>query len=248
MLLKEFDLDLRYMKDLNYLQGLVDSGMTMNEATRQEYNEKWKNKRLLFRRETRCITSMFERLFERFHTESCWKILIEIIDGDIDPKIYTAGGIYETQVPFSYDLFAQSDDRRKKEYSLSILMDGINIICKSNKWDIAPFIRTSELIIRQNYDNEWRWKKPIKSPSRDLSAQILCKHGVHHMDFFVEVKKKNNLLGEKHIISTAPHEFTFSNILGELKWISVNEVLLISKDKRQEFKIGLKDLTDIGIC
>ena len=73
MILKEFDLDLSYKKDKIYLYKLVESGMTMNEATKLEYIEKWKDKRLIFRKETRCVTAMFERLFERFHTKNFWK-------------------------------------------------------------------------------------------------------------------------------------------------------------------------------
>jgi hypothetical protein len=124
-------------------------------------------------------------------------------------------------------------------------MQGIRVICNEKNWDISPFLKTYQHIIQDNYVNEWRWRKPIRNPKRDLSVQVLCRHNIAHMEFYLEIKIRDILLGEKFIVSTEPDEFVFVNYLGQLKWKTLNSVLLISKDGHQVFEINLDDVSNI---
>ena len=47
MILKEFDLDLPFCRNENYINSLIKAGKTREVATKMDYNENWKEKRLL---------------------------------------------------------------------------------------------------------------------------------------------------------------------------------------------------------
>ena len=182
MILKEFDLDLPFCKNENYINSLIKAGKTREVATKMDYNENWKEKRLLLRKESRCMTAMFERLFPRYKTRDCWKLLIELVEINPDPKIYTAGGIYTIQVQHPFTTFIASSEYQKKKMTIELLFKGIQVICCEKNWEIPIFRNTMDLIIQADYVNEWAWKKPIKSPNRELTAQVICRHEVKKMD------------------------------------------------------------------
>lgn len=80
MIIKEFDLDLPYFPNQEKIKSIMrEKGLTDIDASWLDYEENWKDKRRNFRLDTRCMTAMFERLFEKMKTKDCWKILVECV-------------------------------------------------------------------------------------------------------------------------------------------------------------------------
>ena len=70
MVLKEIEMDLPYVRDINPEQLSEDD-------IKLDYELNWKEKRRRFQLMTRCMTSMIERIIPRITTKDCWKILVE---------------------------------------------------------------------------------------------------------------------------------------------------------------------------
>ncbi|MFS0873190.1 hypothetical protein [Paenibacillus xylanilyticus] len=77
-ILREFDLDIPYI----------------NSGTPEDYEANWKQKRIQFRDDIRCVASLVERSFEKYKTSDSWKVLIEVVDVITDP-----GGVENNGFP-----------------------------------------------------------------------------------------------------------------------------------------------------
>ncbi|WP_442601936.1 hypothetical protein [Paenibacillus sp. KN14-4R] len=229
--LKEFDIDLPYLAEIKRVQAIMEErGCLFQEATKIDYEMNWKGMRRTIRLETRCMTSMFERLFNKLKTEDCWKVLVECVSEIKEERILNFSGVCTVQVPFSYREFLESDDENKKIASLEILMEGIRIVALYKGWIIEPFERVYRSIKEQLYKNDWVWKKPLKSPDGKYIAEVLCQHNVKSMDIVLIVKAKDGTeVNRNKIISELPDEFAYAKHLGKLEWLSINEVALVSK-------------------
>lgn len=231
MFLKEFDLDLPYIPDENKIIAIMnEKNYLRNEATKLDYEKNWKDKRHKFRLETRNISAMFERLFDKMNTNDCWKILVECVDNIMEDRVLNFTGVNTVQVKFNYNKFSASDDYQKKQKTLDLLMEGIKIVAKNENWNIEPFETVYSKICEANYTNEWVWKKPVKSAGKKFSAEVLCQHGVESIEIYMVLRDKNGAeLDRKKLISELPDEFAYANHLGEVKWLSDNEVALVNK-------------------
>ena len=58
----------------------------------------WKDLRRAFVYESKCMTSMVERLFKPVVTKDCWKIIVECVDTISNPAIMNLLGVYTVQV------------------------------------------------------------------------------------------------------------------------------------------------------
>lgn len=242
MKLSEFDLDLPYISNEKSIALIIEKEKcSYNEATKIDYNLSWKDKRRAFRLETRCITAMYERLFGKMKTDNCWKILIECVDGIYDERILNLSGVVTAQVEFDISKFNLLDENEKKISTLSFLMKGIERITSSNGLDVEPFKVISSQIEQKGYINEWIWKKPVKSPTKEYYAEVICKHNVYSMDISLIVKNKEGVEVQRDVvISELPDEFAYSKHLGNLRWISNNEVALINKTNDSKVSIIIK--------
>ena len=242
MYLREFDLDMPYVAEEARINSIMQERQcSRNDATKFDYESYWKDKRRMFRLETRCMTAMFERLFEKMKTEDCWKILIECVETINSESIKNLSGVYCVQVKLEHNRFTSSDDLAKKQMTLDMLMQGIRIIAREKDWSVEPFETVCLKMRERDLENDWIWKKPIKSPNKKYIAELLCRHMVKTIDIYIVLKDKtgNEILREK-IISELPDEFVYTKLLGELKWISENEVVLVNKkgDNRWSVKLG----------
>ncbi len=242
MFLREFDLDLPYIADENKIIAIMDEkNYLRSEAIKMDYEENWKEKRRKFNLETRNVSAMFERLFGKIKTRDCWKILVECVDYIKEERVLNFSGVYTVQVKINYNSFSESDDYQKKQKALEILMEGIKIIAEKENWNIEPFETVYSRIREANYTNEWVWKKPVKSEDKKFSAEVLCQHGVESIEIFIVLRNKNGAeLDRKKVISELPDEFVYAKHLGEVKWISDNEVALVNKKGEKTRTANLK--------
>lgn len=239
--LKEFDLDLPYVADEEKINSVIKEKRCLrNEATKFDYEANWKDKRRSFRLETRCISAMFERIFGKMTTEDCWKILIECVEQVKEERVINLSGVYTVQVKFNYESFLSKNEYQKKQMTLSTLMEGIRVIARIKGWNLEPFEIVYSKICEVDYINEWIWKKTVKSVDKQFSAELLMQHDVKSMDISILIKDKiGTEISRKKVISELPDEFAYSKHLGELKWISNNEVALTNKKGDTKWSLEL---------
>jgi len=238
MKLKEFDLDMPYIRDEEYIALL----MKETDCDRREaFNKYWIDvgswKRRKFNVETRCVTSFFERIFERIDTKDCWKILVECIDGECKTSVNNLLGVYSVQVENDYDYFENLEDElSKKKLALELLMTGIQKVAASQNWDMEPFECAYNKILEAEYRNEWVWKKPVSSPDRKHRAYIFLYHELKQIDLFLIITDKSGKeIHREKILTEIPDEWEYARHLGAIKWHDNRKVALINKQRDNEW-------------
>jgi hypothetical protein len=184
---------------------------------------------------------MFERLFGKIQTDDCRKILVDCVHTIREERIMKDfWGIFTVQVPFDYEEFTKSSEYLKKQKALQLLMAGVEIIVAQQGWSMAPFEAVRTRIIEQNYENVWMWKKPVKSPDKKHTAEVICVHDVKQIDIHIVIKNKEKAIVEsKVVVSKLPDEFAYAGHLGKLVWLSANEAALISSNGDEQWCISI---------
>ncbi len=233
MYLKEFDLDIMYEYENEEITHIVEKeNVSFDEARLLNYQNSFKEKRRNFKLQTRCISSMYSRIFSKKSINyNFWKIIVvccKSAENIINPVII--GGVVEVYIHFNYDYFFQATDLTKKELALKILMDGIDCLIHEFNLPQFPFISTKEAVVKSNYTNHWVWKEKWNN-SRKYKAYICCEHEVFQLAIYLAVYDKQKQTIEKElVVTTLPDEWNYFSFLGDLKWTSKNEVALISKE------------------
>ncbi|TXC81854.1 hypothetical protein FS935_21690 [Metabacillus litoralis] len=125
--------------------------------------------------------------------------------------------------------FFKSDDEEKREVILDKLKQGIDKVVKLKNWDSTPFDEAYNCMKKAGYNTNYVWKKPKNSPNRNYRAEVFIEHGLYSCDIFLIAKDKNGQEKvRKRVASEKPDELVFGRHLGELKWLSNNEVALFN--------------------
>ncbi|MEK4438975.1 hypothetical protein [Paenibacillus sp. FSL K6-2862] len=231
-ILKEFDLDIPYI----------------NSGTPEDYEANWKQKRIQFRDEIRCVASLVERSFEQYKTSDSWKVLIEVVDVITDPGVKDFSGVCRVQVQFHVDTFFSKNDEEKKEATLDLMRRGIYSIILAKGWDSVPFERALEIAKNQNLINEWYWKKPLVSSNRKYKASLYIVHEVKGIKGILIVANKNNEeILRVEAFRDRPNEWAYLRFLGKLEWSTHNEVVLLDKRNNVVGKATVNKPSDLDI-
>lgn len=240
--LKEFVLDLPYIiNDANIDSIMKEQQCDYNEATKIDYDLNWKWKRRSFHLQTRCITAMYERLFGKYKTKDCRKVIIECAEHISDKRIFNDSDVYSVPIQFSLSEFSAKSELEKKKATLRMLMRGIEKLAVNNNWVVEPFKEVALKIEELGYVNEWTWKKTLKSPNKKYNATVICHHHVESMDIYISVSQRDGkqVLLEK-VKSDQPDEFAYARHLGELKWLSNYEVALVNKEGNEKLLVTVE--------
>ncbi len=226
MQLKEFELDLPYVVNEERINKILkEQNIEKENVIKVDYENNWKDKRKSFRLDTRCMTAMFERLFEGIENVEFWKILIECVPSVNDTHSKNIGGVIFKQIEFNYEDFVKYNNEIKKQISLETLIRGIKDICFEKNITFTPFEKVYNEIIKQDYKNNWQYGKSVKNKNKIYGAEILCEHDVEKIDIFISIKNKNSEeILRKKIISELPDEYAYSKHLGKIKW-QTNEIV-----------------------
>lgn len=241
LILKEIIFDIPYVPSeeiVCQLDGKI--GEERNKITTEDYNKNYKERNFKFRLQTKCITSLFERLLGGFKNDKCRRIIIECVP-IITKEARCFEGFYLVQVPYDINNFFQLNDLEKKKKALELIKVGLNEIIVNEDWDSTIFDKVYKQIIDKNYINQWQWKKQKGNPGRQYTAKVFCEHDIYFFNIKLIIEdKKRQVIKEEKIITEKPDEWSYAKYFGDLKWLSNNEVALISKNKDYEFRVKIE--------
>jgi hypothetical protein len=150
-------------------------------------------------------------------------------------------GVYALEVTADVDSFFSLSDAEKKEWALETLQAGIHRLLEQTGWSAGPFLETYKKAKDLQLVNTWIWKKPVASPSRRLTAEVLVEHNVDSCDISVVVRNRDREeIARKILISELPHEFSYARHLGRLKWASEKRIVLVNKEGVEALRFDLK--------
>ncbi|WP_445369950.1 hypothetical protein ACH5Y9_25535 (plasmid) [Methylomonas sp. BW4-1] len=199
--------------------------------------------RLMFRKETRCITALFERCYTPVKdTGSAWKILVEVVAKVNKPQCRNLLDVLTIEVEGDIDKYMRMDASSKQASALDYLMEGVEKVACQMKWDITSFYQAKLEVLNRNFINEWVWKSPIINKSRKLTAEILVEHKVAEVQLSARFRDMNgNILKVQHLVSDEPNEFIFDQYFGKFRWINDDTVELISRSGDKQFSANMID-------
>jgi len=229
MIIRDFDVTVEYEPDeAKIISFMKNNNLTEKEATK-EYIAKWKTVASSFKFQTRCTASMFRRVLGKRVKADCRKIVVECVENITDMRTINYTGIRTIQMKYNYHEFFSLKPLEKKKKTLELLMEGIQKIADLLHWDMTPFKQAYEEIIIQGYQNHWIWKK-IRSPNRDMTAELWIFHEIDSVDLVLVVRDKKGVeICREHIISDKPDELIFDNYLGAFQWENNSRITLIAK-------------------
>lgn len=228
MILSELELDLPYQKDNKFIQQVQDcKKLDYLEATKQDYEVNWKEMRRKFQLMTRCMTSMIERIMKPIHTKDCWKILIECVDECSDKGYRNLLGVYSIQIAFNRKHFFDASNLEKKKMVIDIVLEAMKEFSDCIDFAVTDIRDACMEIVKRDYINEWFWKSSYSIDKKKAEVKII--HDVNDVKIYVIFSKDNKFLEEKLLLCTVPDERSYSLFLGELCWISKDEIALITK-------------------
>jgi hypothetical protein len=237
ILLKDIDLDLPYQKNDGNIQKLMDMhSVTEAQAVRLDYEQNWKQKRILFRDQVRCIASLYTCLLGRFSTENTKKLIINCMEEPIDEVQTTRDGFTEVSVELNIESYLNLSNYEKKKMILEKIQDGVMLAASEYSWDRGIFNRVHARIQELNYENEYVWKRKL-SPSRKLSAEVFCEHDLDSFTATLIIKdnESGEMLKSKKVLQERPHELIFTQYLGELRWNSDQMVQITYRGKKSKW-------------
>ncbi|ALC85242.1 hypothetical protein AM499_04985 [Bacillus sp. FJAT-22090] len=235
MYLREIDLDLPHQKNYEYINKMMSSqNLTEEEAVRLDYWQNWKDLRILFRDQVRCIAGLYVDLLGKFKTVETKKIMINCLK-DLD--MLNSGpinsvGFTDVYVFLDLENYWKLTNIEKKKVILEKINEGILQVAKEFSWDISTFNQVTKEIIDRDYVNEFSLKQK-SSPDRKHKAEIFCQHEIDfiNISMIIRERKSNEIIKNELLFKDRPHELSFVQKLGELKWISNSEITLTHKYK-----------------
>ncbi|MDF2066557.1 hypothetical protein [Bacillus sp. Cr_A10] len=246
MYLRDIGLYLEYKANKEYIdEVMLTQNLTKEEATRQDYWENCKDFHVLFGDQVRCIARLYTDLLGKFKTEETKKINIFCVT-DLDklnsvPKI--ALGFTDVYVFIDLESYWKLSNIEKKKVILEKINEGILQVANHFSWDTSIFSRVSKEVIDRNYVNEYSLKQKA-SPDRKHKAEIFCQHDIDFItiSMIIRERKSNEIIKNELLFKDRPHEFSFVQKLGDLKWISNSEITLTHKYKlRKKWIVKLEE-------
>ena len=223
MILKEIEMDLPY--PISTYNAKESSSL---ESIKADYETNWKALRRQFQLETRCMTSMIERIIPRIKTDDCWKILIECVSTLPKEKCTNLLGVYCVQISFDVNDYWGMDSTKKKQYVVSKILEAIDKISECTDICLTQIVEACHTISELSYVNSWLWKSPIKG--KYGYVQIKLVHDIEAIDIYMIFLDRNKrVFSQKLLVSTPPHEMVYSKYLGKLEWIAEDAAKLTTK-------------------
>ena len=160
MKLQYFELDKPYVENQQRIEELMDSAaLTYEEARIEDYRQNWKDLRRAFVYESKCMTSMVERLFKPVVTKDCWKIIVECVDTISNPAIMNLLGAYTVQVLFDFSSYETLSPLDQKKMLLEALLKGVKRVFQELSIPCSLIEDVVNELEKNDYENSWEWEK-----------------------------------------------------------------------------------------
>ena len=237
MKLEYFELDKPYVENQQRIEELMDlATLTYEEARVEDYRQNWKDQRRAFVYESKCMTSMVERLFKPVVTKHCWKINVECVDTISNPAIMNLLGVYTVQVLFDFSSYESSSPLEQKKMLLVALLKGVKRVFQELSIPYSLIEDVVNEIEKNDYENSWEWKRK-KIQSTTYSIQV--EHQLDKVDLFWKIELKDKSI--RQLIQSCPaHEMDYGAKLGKLE-AKGNFLYLLDKENEVVSKISVSE-------
>ena len=208
-----------------------------------------KDECFLFDLQSRCVCSLFARLAreEKIELPRGWGVCGEFLSNIVEPEIFFVEGVYLIRDNHDIRKFSGLQEVERKRYFLAMIMRLLEKLSKELNFDLRPFLDIAKKIDSMNFSNVWEWKKGRKySVTKKFRSRIHVIHELNYFELIVHVLDKNGKIHlEKRVRpNKIPDEIIMANVLGELVWVSDDEIELISKlnlPQEPPIRISLND-------
>jgi hypothetical protein len=191
-----------------------------------------RERRSLFRHETRCTTALYERLLGRVSAPNIWKILVECVPDVHQTEPRNLLGVAVIQAAFDINTFFASSPDEKKRLSLETIHRGALSLAAFYQWDPEPFRQAHAAALQKKIVNDWSREK--SSPGRRYIACLSCLHDISTFRAWLSVRTRAGTeLAHVPVIETRPSEFAFAQALGKLVWTSETRVALLDRSEKE---------------
>jgi hypothetical protein len=189
--------------------------------------------------QTRSVTALYERLFPKFKTQSCWKVLVNCVNANTRPQYRDLLGVYEIDVEADVPSFFRLSDAQKKAWTFEHLQQGIERLCQQTGWVEEPFTTAWAKVRELELRNVWRWRV-ARSPSGQKLAEVWIDHDVQACLISLVVRSHTGHEVSRHeLITELPDEWAFSPHLGSVIWATDSRVILTSKNRERSWQVDL---------
>jgi hypothetical protein len=132
LILRDIDLDLPYKENKPFIEEVINKqGMEEKDAIRFDYEKNWKEKRIKFRDEIRCIADLYLHHLGKFQTNETKKVMINCVERISSEEVKsTSDGFTDVEVEFDYSAYEKLDNEVKKKFILEKLYEGVLKVAK----------------------------------------------------------------------------------------------------------------------
>ncbi|PEY99127.1 hypothetical protein CN326_23440 [Bacillus sp. AFS018417] len=241
MLLKEIDLDLPFIEEGTHIKEIMEQHkLKKDEAIRFYYEENWKEKRIKFRDEVRCVAELYLYHLGKYKTIETKKLMINCVEKIVGPQILNVDGFTDVQVVFEIENYFSLSNYEKKRLILEKIREGVSLVVKKFNWDYSIFEQAYNKVIEEDYQNQYIWKQKV-SPKRKYIGEVFCQHDIEEFSIYMVIKDYNDKKEIKRVFlqSDRPNEFAFVKHLGKLEWLSQDEIVLINKSGKNQWVVKI---------
>ena len=186
--------------------------------------------------ESKCMTSMLERLFKPVVTKDCWKINVECVDTISNPAIMNLLGVYTVQVLFDFSSYETLSPLDQKKMLLEALVKGVKRVFEELSIPCSLIEDVVNEIEKNDYENSWEWKrKKIQSTTYSIRVE----HQLDKVDLFWKIEHKDKSI--RQLIQSCPaHEMDYGAKLGKLE-AKGKFLYLLDKENEVVSKISVSE-------
>ena len=233
MYLRDRYLDLPYRANTEVLKEvMIQHNCSYEDAYQIDSHLNWNvGMQRRFYLETRCMVSMFLRVLGKYKNNDCTKIVVNCVEKITQTKFNFEMGISLVQYELdTVDFFSKRNDE-KKRIALQIIKGSVCALAQDRGWDLAPLEEAFRKIEEANYNNFYIYGKPVKSPTKQYTAELSIEHQVEAIYFYAVIRNKElEIVERKLIVVESPSEWTYVQYLGKLVWSSESEIHLNNKE------------------
>lgn len=232
MILRYIQLNCIYKENEEEINNIIKENKLSYEEAKMKHIDIFYNEiRNEIDNESRCIITHFQHELGRYDNVNCLKVCLDC-NNELDYVGEPIENIISVGCQLNYNEYKKLNNDEKKKLVLKIIVDGFEKLNRKYNWDLTPVYRAIEVIKEKKYINRGQFLKTKSNKSRSHKAKLLFNHELDKIELFLSISNK---LGEEikrvKVIETEPVEWYYSTYLGDIKWLSNNDVVLYDTNK-----------------